>query len=74
MGCLAIEKSRKWDFAQLESRANGMSRNWARMKIKVRFSSADCLVLVLTIFFFLELSEHFRILLRIKTGLVLYQS
>jgi len=26
MGCRAIEKSRKWDVAQLESRANGMSR------------------------------------------------
>jgi len=26
MGCRAIEKSRKWDVAQLKSRANGMSR------------------------------------------------
>jgi len=29
MGCRAIEKSRKWDVAQLGSRAVGkMSRNW----------------------------------------------
>jgi len=36
MGCRAIEKSRKWDVAQLKSRANGMSRNWEVAQVGCR--------------------------------------
>jgi len=42
MGCHAIEKSRKWDVAQLKSHANGMSRNWEVAQLKCRADGMSC--------------------------------